>query len=407
MARRGYLETIEDARLRAKRFLPRQVYMALYAGSQAGVTFKENVAAFSDIYLRTQVGGWPGNIDTSARILSQDLSLPVILSPVGAQAIRPRAEVLAAQGAADMGTAMGLSSFATEPIEDVVAVNSRTFFQLFWVGSRDQIEHRLERAQTAGAAGLIVTLDWNFVDGRDWGSPFIPEKIDLKSALRYGPQAVLHPAWLFQYLRRGQLPQLGVPNLATPERPHPTFMQAYVDWMGTPFPTWEDLAWVRSVWDGPLLIKGILRTEDARRAVDIGADAISVSNHGGNDVDTVPPTVAALPSVVRAVGGEVEVLLDGGVRRGSDVIKAMALGAKGVLIGRGYLWALAAKGRTGVWEALAVFKRGIESTIRALGIESVSQIGPQHVIVPRRFWETYGVSPEDIPQAALSPTDND
>ena len=227
-------------------------------------------------------------------------------------------------------------------------MTDKLLFQSYWVGSRDDILARAERARAAGAKGLIVTLDWVFDSRRDWGSPWIPEKLDLKAMLRYAPQVALKPAYLARWIRSGALPDLGVPNLGAQETTDiPTFFGAYGQWMGSTLPTWEDLAWLREQWGGPFMIKGITRPDDARRAVDIGATAISVSNHGGNNLDSTPATIRCLPGVADAVGDQIEVLLDGGIRRGSDVVKALALGARAVLIGRAYLWGMAANGERG------------------------------------------------------------
>ena len=160
---------------------------------------------------------------------------------------------------------------------------------------------------------------------------------------------------------------------------------AYGEWMKTPQPSWQDLAWLRETWNGPLLIKGIIRPDDARRAADIGAAAISVSNHGGNNLDGTLATLRALPGIVKAVGDQLEVLLDGGIRRGADVVKALALGARAVLIGRAYLWGLAADGQAGVADVLAILREGIDETLAGLGRASIEELGPNDVIVPYGF----------------------
>jgi heme/flavin dehydrogenase (mycofactocin system) len=281
------------------------------------------------------------------------MSMPVMISPTGVQAVHPDGEVAVARAAAARGVAMGLSSFASKPIEDVVAANPQTFFQMYWVGTRDEMLTRMERARRAGAVGLIATLDWSFAHGRDWGSPFIPEKINLEAVRRYAPQVALKPRWLLDFARTGKLPDLSVPNMAAaPGEPAPTFFGAYGMWMQSPMPSWEDVAWLREQWDGEFMLKGVMRVDDARRAVDAGVTAISVSNHGGNNLDGTPASIRALPSVVDAVGDQVDVLLDGGIRRGGDVAKAHALGAKAVMIGRAYLWGLAANGQAGVENVL-------------------------------------------------------
>jgi heme/flavin dehydrogenase (mycofactocin system) len=290
-----------------------------------------------------------------------------------------------ARGAADAGTAVGLSSFASMAVEDVVAANPKTFFQIYWVGDRDSNLARLERARGAGAKAVIVTLDWSFSNGRDWGSPWIPERLDLRAILRYSPQGAVRPRWVLDFLRHGGLPNLTVPNMARPGESSPTFFEAYGQWMQTPPPTWSDIAWLREQWDGPFLVKGVMRSDDARKAVDIGATAISVSNHGGNDLDGVPATIRALPAVVDAVGDQVEILLDGGIRRGNDVVKALALGAKAVMIGRAYLWGLAANGTPGVKNVFDILRGGIDSALLALGKSSINDLTPDDVILPPDF----------------------
>lgn len=402
MATHRPLETVEDARRRASRRLPAQVYRALWAGSQAGVSLAENVRAFSRIHVVTRVGNAPAAPRTATTVMGIDLSLPVLIAPVGAQGIQPEAEVAVARAAAAAGTATSLSSFASQPIEAVAAANGKTLYQLFWIGSRQDILGRLHRARRAGAAGLIVTLDWSFPDGRDWGSPYIPATPGWKALAPYVPQALLHPSWLFGFVRQGKLPNLGVPNLITDSRSQVLFFEAYGDWMQTPPVTWEDLAWLRQQWEGPLMVKGILHPEDARRVVDVGAEALVVSNHGGNDMDGVVPSIAALPGIVDAVGGEIEVLLDSGIRRGSDVVKALAMGARAVMIGRAHLWALAAGGEVGVAQILEVFRRGIVQTLTAIGVASVDALGPQHLIVPNHFYDSQDQAADGarIPSAA-------
>jgi isopentenyl diphosphate isomerase/L-lactate dehydrogenase-like FMN-dependent dehydrogenase len=235
---------------------------------------------------------------------------------------------------------MGLSSFASKPVEEVVAANPQTFFQTYWIGTREQMLAHLERARAAGAVGLIVTLDWTFANGRDWGSPVIPERLDLKTAIQFAPQVLRRPKWLLGYARTGRVPDLTVPNMVAAGEQPPTFFGAYGQWAASPLPTWEDVRWLREQWGGQFMVKGVIRVDDAKRAVDAGVTAISVSNHGGNDLDGTPATIRALPAIAAAVGDQVEIVLDGGVRRGGDVVKALALGARAVMIGRAYLWGL-------------------------------------------------------------------
>jgi heme/flavin dehydrogenase (mycofactocin system) len=287
---------------------------------------------------------------------------------------------------------MGLSSFASKPIEDVVAANDKVFFQVYWLGGRDAIAERVERARAAGAVGLIVTTDWSFSHGRDWGSPVIPEQMTLRTVLQLSPQAMTRPRYLWKWAKTLHPPDLRVPNQARRGEPGPTFFTAYGEWMATPPPTWEDIAWLRELWGGPFMLKGLVRVDDAKKAVDAGVSAISVSNHGGNNLDGTPATIRALPAVAEAVGGQVEVLLDGGVRRGSDVVKALALGARAVMIGRAYLWGLAAEGQAGVENVLDILRGGVDSALGGIGRASVHDLTRDDVVVPPGFIRALGTA---------------
>ena len=311
--------------------------------------------------------------------------MPVIISPTGVQAVHPEGETAVARAAAGAGTAMGLSSFASRPVEEVIAANPSLFFQVYWLGDRAYMERVLDRARGAGAKGIIVTLDWTFSHRRDWGSPAIPERLDLKTMVSMAPEVLRRPRWLMSYAKAGGPPTLEVPNMASPGEDPPTFFGAYGSWMMTEQPSWEDLAWLRETWGGPVMIKGVVHPDDARHAVDIGADAISVSNHGGNNLDSTPASIRALPGVVDAVGDEIEVLLDGGIRRGGDVVKALALGARAVMVGRAYLWGLAAGGEAGVANVLEIFRAGIQETLLGLGHESIHDLTADDVLIPDGF----------------------
>jgi L-lactate dehydrogenase (cytochrome)/glycolate oxidase len=386
----GWFETVAEAQRRARRRLPPSVYSALVAGSEKGTTVRDNLAAFSELGFAPHVAGLSAKRDLGTTVMGQPVSLPVILSPTGVQAVHPDGEVAVARAAAARGTAMGLSSFASKPVEEVVAANPKTFFQVYWAGTRDQIAERLDRARAAGVAGLIVTLDWSFSNGRDWGSPAIPERVDLKTMVRFAPEVLRRPRWLLDYARTGRPPDLTVPNMAAPGEAAPTFFGAYGQWMGAPLPTWDDVRWLREQWDGPVMLKGVIRVDDARRAVDAGVTAISVSNHGGNNLDGTPATIRALPAIAEAVGDQLEVLLDGGVRRGGDVIKALALGARAVMIGRAYLWGLAANGQAGVENVLDILRGGIDSALLGLGRASVHDLTSDDVVIPPGFTRTLG-----------------
>jgi heme/flavin dehydrogenase (mycofactocin system) len=380
-----WFESVAEAHRRAKRNLPRSVYAALLAGSERGVTLTDNLLAFDELRFRPHVADLPVKREQATTALGQSIALPVVISPVGAQAVHPEGEVAVARAAAAAGTAIGLSSFASKPVEEVAAANPQLFFQTYWVGGRDRVLARVERARRAQAKALIVTLDWTFDTYRDWGSPAIPEKLNLVAMARFAPQVLARPRYLAEWLRHRTLPDLTVPNLALPGEPPPTFFAAYGEWMNTPPATWADIQWLREQWNGPFLVKGIMRPDDARRAVDAGATAISVSNHGGNNLDTTLASIRALPTIAEAVGSQIEVLFDGGIRRGADVVKALALGAHAVMIGRAYLWGLGAGGESGVKNVLEILRNGIDSALLGLDCASVHDLAPEDVLVPAGF----------------------
>jgi L-lactate dehydrogenase (cytochrome)/glycolate oxidase len=385
-----WFETVADAQRRARKRLPPSVYSALVAGSEKGVTVSDNTAAFSELGFAPHVAGLSGKRDMATTVMGQAISLPVLVSPTGVQAVHPDGEVAVARAAAARDTAIGLSSFASKPIEEVTLANPATFFQRDWTGGRDKLLARMERARRAGAVGLIITTDWSFSNGRDWGSPAIPERMDLRAMMRFAPEGIRRPRWLLDFAKTGRVPDLTAPNLAD-GGDAPTFFGAYGEWMQTPLPTWEDIAWLREQWGGPFMLKGVMRVDDARRAVDAGVTAISVSNHGGNNLDGTPAPIRALPAIAEAVGDQIEIVLDGGVRRGSDVVKAVALGARAVMIGRAYLWGLAAGGQAGVENVLDILRGGIDSALLGLGLSSIQELKPASVIVPPAFRRDLGV----------------
>ena len=389
-AQNPWFETVAVAQRRARKRLPASVYGALLAGSERGQSYQDNVAAFAELGFAPHIVGPSAERVLATSVMGQDIALPVVISPTGVQAVHPDGEVAVARAAAARGTAMGLSSFASKPVEEVAAANPKTFFQMYWMGSKDDMVARMERARDAGAAGLIATLDWSFSVGRDWGSPEIPERVDLHTALRFAPQVLARPRWLYDFAKTRRLPDLTAPNLARRGEPGPSFFGAYYEWMQTPAPSWEDVEWLRSQWGGPFLLKGVCRVDDARRAVAAGCTAISVSNHGGNNLDGTPAPIRMLKPIADAVGGDIEVLLDGGIRRGSDVVKALCLGARAVLIGRAYLWGLAANGQAGVENVLDILRGGIDSALLAMRVPSVHDLAPEHLVIPDGFHRVLG-----------------
>lgn len=386
-----WFETVAEAHRRAKKRLPRSVYKALVAGAEKGITLDDNLKAFDEIGFAPHVVGLPEERELSTEVMGQPISMPVMISPTGVQAVHPDGEVAVARAAAARGTAMGLSSFASKPIEEVLEANPQTFLQTYWVGDRDRMQERVRRAREAGAVGLILTTDWSFSHGRDWGSPAIPEKMDLKTMMQLLPEAITRPRWFLDWTRSGSPPDLSVPNMtAKQDEDAPTFFGAYGEWMFSPKPTWEDVRWLREQWDGPFMLKGVMRVDDAERAVEAGVTAISVSNHGGNNLDGTPAAIRALPAIVEAVGDRIEVVFDGGIRRGSDVVKAVALGARAVMIGRAYLWGLAANGQAGVENVLDILRGGIDSTLLGIGRSSVHDMSPNDIVIPPNFERRLG-----------------
>jgi len=386
----SWFETVAIAQRRAEKRLPKSVYAALVAGSEKGLSSSDNLASFDQLGFAPHVAGLSNERSMATTIMGQSVSMPVIISPTGVQAVHPEGEVAVAKAAASRGVAMGLSSFASRSIEDVCAVNDQVLFQMYWSGDRDTMVQRLERAKNAGAKGLILTLDWSFANGRDWGSPWIPDTIDLKAVLKLAPEVLARPRWLWSFAKTGHLPTLTTPNMAAPGEDPPTFFGAYYEWMQSTLPGWSDVAWLREQWQGPFMVKGVSRVDDAKRVVDLGASALSVSNHGGNNLDGTPAPLRALPGVVDAVGDQIEVLLDGGVRRGSDVVKALALGANAVMIGRAYLWGLAAEGQSGVENVLDVLRGGIDSALLGLGRSDVKELDRTDVVAPTDFFRKLG-----------------
>ncbi|WP_408896515.1 pre-mycofactocin synthase MftD [Nocardioides sp. R1-1] len=387
-----WMETVAEAQRRARRRLPPSVYSALLAGSERGSSYDDNTRAFAELGLAPRVAGHAPQRDLATTVMGQQVSMPVLISPTGVQAVHPDGEVAVARAAAARGIAMGLSSFASKPVEEVTQACSQVFFQSYWLGDRAAIARRFDRARAAGCTGMIATLDWSFSYGRDWGSPAIPERLDLRAMARFAPEVLRRPRWLYDFARSGRLPDLTTPNLVDPgqEADAPTFFGAYGEWARTAPPSWSDIAWMVEEWGGPFMLKGVCRVDDAKAARDAGVTAISVSNHGGNNLDGTPAPIRVLPSIVDAVGDDVEVVMDGGIRRGSDVVKAVALGARAVMIGRAYLWGLGANGQAGVENVLDVIRGGIDSALLGMGKSSIHELGRDDVLVPDGFLRTLG-----------------
>jgi len=376
------LKSTEQARRIAKRKLPSSVYNFIEGGTEEGRTARANSEGFGEIGFRPRIAHDHNPRDLRTMVLGRELAMPVITTPAGfIRVVHPAGELAVAKAVEAAGIAVGISTLASVPIEQITAVASDVWFQLYMIGGRKGSEIAIERAKRAGCRVLIVTADLADNTGGNDGRPVSPPpgRVDLRTALRYAPEMVRRPVWAASFLRGGL--KLIAPNAPGLDGKPMAVAEGSAALREYP-PTWDDIAWVRSQWAGPLVVKGVTCAEDARRAVDVGADAVSVSNHGGNGLDGAPATIRALPEVVEAVDDRIEVLLDGGVRRGGDVVKAVALGARAVLIGRPYIWALAAGGQSGVTELLALYRRNIDATLRLLACPSVQALDPSVLRMP-------------------------
>lgn len=379
-----HVVSIEDFRPLAQRRVPKAVFDYLDGGAEGEVTLRENCRAFQDVTFRPRHAVAVPHCDLSTRVLGLDFGLPVLLAPVGySRLMHPGGEVAAARAAGAAGTAYILSTISGHRLEDVKAASpGHVFYQLYLMGGRGAAEAAIERARGAGFSALVVTID-TAVSGmreRDFRNG-MKELISggLLAKIPFLPQVLSRPGWLLSFLLDGGLPSL--PNVAIPgEGPMPLVDVNAA--LASSTVTWGDLQWIRELWRGPVVIKGVLTGDDARRAIDEGAAAVVVSNHGGRQLDCVPASLRALPEVVAAVNGRIEVLMDGGIRRGSDIVKAICLGARAVLCGRAYAYGLAAAGEAGVTRALEILRADIERTLKLLGCPSVSVLDRTYVNVP-------------------------
>ena len=375
MSRTVQLASVEHAHALAIKRLPPSVYEYFRGGRGTRRTLRANLEAFDALEFQPRAAAFtsPRSLDTT--ILGRPASMPVVASPAGLIRLAdPDAELAVARATRDAGIPAGISTFSGHPIENIRAQGDDVWFQLYLIDGRRGGEVMIDRAQRAGCRALIVTVDLPVTIPMEEPSRPVPERVDLRTCLQYLPEMITHPAWALQFLRGGL--ELAVPNMPPgPGGATMSLAEATRAWKTAPA-TWADFAWIRAQWKGPLVIKGVLSADDARRALDAGADAISVSNHGGNSVDGVPASISVLPDVVAAVGSRTEVYLDSGVRRGADVVRALALGARAVLIGRAYIWGLAAGGEPGVRQILELFRRDIDATLGLLGCPSVQALDP-------------------------------
>jgi len=378
---------IEDLRRLAQRRLPRSVFDYLDGGADDESTLRENPRAFNDVLFRPRNAVAFGKCDLRANVLGHDLAFPAILAPVGySRMMHPEGELAAARAAGDAGTVYTLSTISGHKLENVkAATKGSVWYQLYLLGGRAAAEAGVDRARRAGYSALVFTIDTPVAGMRE-RDPRNGMKQMLGSSpfakLPFLPNILAHPRWLAAFLADGGMPKLE--NIVIPGQ-GPMQLVDVSAALADAAVCWDDLKWIRNVWNGPIIVKGILTGDDARRAVDEGAAAIVVSNHGGRQLDSVYPTIRALPEIVAAVNGRTEVLMDGGIRRGGDIVKAICLGARAVLIGRAYAYGMAAAGYPGVVRALEILRADVERTLRLLGCPSISALDSSYIDAPQHW----------------------
>jgi isopentenyl diphosphate isomerase/L-lactate dehydrogenase-like FMN-dependent dehydrogenase len=378
---------IEDLRCLARDRVPKSVFDYLDGGAEAELTLAENCRAFRDVTFRPRTAVAFDECDLKTQVLDHELSFPAMLAPVGySRLMHPGGEVAAARAAGEAGTGYILSTISGHKLEDVKAASSGpVWYQLYLLGGREAAEGALDRARRAGFSALVITVDTPVAGMRErdprngmkqllGSSPF--------AKIPYVPEIMAHPGWLVSFLLDGGVPKLA--NIVIPDK-GPMELIDVASALAQAAVTWKDLQWIRQQWSGPIVVKGLLTGDDAKRAVDEGAAAVVVSNHGGRQLDSVSATLRALPEVVAAVNGRIDVLMDGGIRRGSDIVKAVCLGARAVLVGRAYAYGLTAAGQPGVTRALEILRTDIERTLRLLGCSSVGSLSPSYVDVPKSW----------------------
>ena len=380
---------IADLRRVAERRLPRAVFDYIDGGAEGEITLRENCRAFEEVTFRPRNAVAVRGCDLRTTILGAELSMPLLLAPVGfSRVICARGEVCAAAAAGKAGVGYCLTTISGSPLEDVgAASNGPRWYQLYLVGGREAAEAALTRARAAGFCVLAITIDTGTFGFRErdvrngagalTGDKFLPK-------LRFSPQLLAHPGWLLRFMLDGHM--LTLPNVIVPGR-GPMLLSETQAALAKSVVTWNDLKWIRQLWPGPIVVKGVLTADDARRSLDEGAAGVVVSNHGGRQLDCVSATLSALPEIVKAVNGRAEVLLDGGIRRGSDIAKAICIGAHAVLIGRAYAYGLGAAGEAGVSRAIAILRADLLRVLTLLGCESVAELNRSFVDVPAS-WAT-------------------
>jgi L-lactate dehydrogenase (cytochrome) len=379
---------IADLRKLARRRLPRMVFDYLDGGAETESTLRANERVFSDVLLRPRSAVLVPSVDLRTTVLGHELAVPFLFAPIGSSRMFwPRAEACASAAAGKAGTVYVLSTLSGTRLEEVkAATTGPCWFQLYLCGGRDVALGGIARAKAAGFSAIVVTIDTPVAgmrerDVRNGTRQLLSGKP--LTMLPFLPQMLVRPRWLYDYFADGGL--MSFPNVMLADGP-----MKYAE-VGAALEAaavcWADLEWIREAWDGPIVVKGVHTADDARRALDLGARAVIVSNHGGRQLDGVAPTLHVLPEVVAAVGDRAEVLFDGGIRRGSDIVKALALGARAVLLGRGYSYGLAARGEAGATRAAEIFRADLLRTMKLLGCASPGELSREHLALPRD-WPT-------------------
>lgn len=367
--------SIDEACAIARRRLPPAVYHYIEGGKEAETTVAANRAAFERILFDAPVCPTAIKPDCTTTVLGRKVAMPLAIAPTGfVRIVHSDGELGAARAAAKAGVPIAISTWCGAPAGDVVAANPDTWFQLYMVNGREGAGWCIDMAREAGCRVLVVTADIAGISPADRIARPLPETMSLRAALAFAPDAWNRPSWLWSLLRGG----LAMPAPNAPRRADGSLLRVQdAGRLLAATPTgWDDLAWMRQRWQGPMVLKGVMRAADAQRAIDLGLDGVIVSNHGGKVLDGVPSTISVLPEIADAVGGRGEVLLDGGVSRGADIVRARALGAQAVLVGRAYLWGLAAGGEAGVSRVLSLFRRSMAATVANLdraGIDAIDR----------------------------------
>ena len=377
--------SVLDYRELARRRMPRQLFDYVDGGAYEEATMRSNVSDLADILLRQIVMRDVSVREQSCEVLGQQLSTPVILAPVGlAGMFARRAEVQAAKAAEAAGIPFVESTVSICSVEEVAeATTVPPWYQLYVMRDRSYAEDLMARAQAVGSPVLILTVDLPVVGARhrDTRNAMLGDASAYAKARR-SVDLVSHTKWLRDVAIKGKPLTFGNLEKAVPGGSSPEDFKTWVDSQFDPSVTWEDIAWVREHWDGKIVLNGILDPEDARKAADAGVDGVIVSNHGGRQLDSVPSSVRALPGVVDAVGDQVEVLADGGIRTGLDVVKMLSLGAKAVLVGRAWAWSVAAGGEEGVAQMIGFLKGDIDVALGLTGRRSVTDLDPSALHLP-------------------------